>query len=224
MTQTVWALGQILERKDNAARIADPSLWRWDKEASQPKGWNKTTAEWREVLGRLDSDTDQLNKTWNGTKIEWLDGALRKKVFKVTLLLVLATYTRAIWKERCIKQFDGKRAARPITRILEEGCTVSRELVAAAPHENRRETATKALADMKLLTENSRNQEIRLSLISHWLRRSDEDLNYGNGWNSGNEALSSKGERSMSNERIEERTPKDGIGELEREMEHLGFV
>ncbi|KAL2635912.1 hypothetical protein R1flu_007391 [Riccia fluitans] len=107
---------------------------------------------------------------------------------------------------------------------MEEGCTVSRELVAAAPHENRREIARRALAYMELLTENSRHQEIRQSLISHWRRRSDEDPNYENGWNSGNEALSSKGGGSMSNKRIEERQPDEGIGELEREMEHLGFV
>ncbi|KAL2608905.1 hypothetical protein R1flu_027478 [Riccia fluitans] len=147
-TLTVWALGQILVRRDNAGRIADPSLWGWDNEEQQAKGWFKMTSEWRDILGKQDPGMEQLNKTWN---VEWRP-----------------EHWKDFWA--------------------------------------------------------SRKEEMQERLRSHSRQCNADDPNEEDEREFDNEESSSDEERSMINNRNEERDQENGIEELEDEMECLGFV
>ncbi|KAL2650715.1 hypothetical protein R1flu_018843 [Riccia fluitans] len=116
----------------------------------------------------------------------------------------------------------------PVVGILEEGRTLCRGLAAAAPSENRRENrreiVVRASAYLELMTEASRKKEIQMRLNSRSHLCSTDDSNEEEGRESGNEELSSDEERSMNNDRNEERALEEGIGELEDEMGRLGFI
>ncbi|KAL2643335.1 hypothetical protein R1flu_010922 [Riccia fluitans] len=97
-----------------------------------------------------------------GNFVEQVESALRTKETKVTWLLIIACFSRTVWRERCLMQFDKKWASKPMSKILEDCRNVSKELACAAPSVNRKLIAERASNYLELLEDSIAREEDKM--------------------------------------------------------------
>ncbi|KAL2631613.1 hypothetical protein R1flu_016299 [Riccia fluitans] len=114
--------------------------------------------------------------------------------------------------------------ARPVPQILEECCTLGRELAAAAPNERRREIAIRATTYLELMLETSRKKEIQVRINRCRRLVSTEELIRPEEGDSADEETQSAEEGSVNDDLSKTRSQINGIGPLEEELGRLGFV
>ncbi|KAL2643410.1 hypothetical protein R1flu_010997 [Riccia fluitans] len=104
---------------------------------------------WQEIIKIGQSHLPEQIPT--GCLAEWIDGLLRLKEVKTPLLLILVSFSRTIWKERCLVQFENRRSCKPIRRILQESSNLRSEIAYVAERKGLKDNAGKSVAYLKLI-------------------------------------------------------------------------
>ncbi|KAL2634323.1 hypothetical protein R1flu_005802 [Riccia fluitans] len=102
---------------------------------------------------------------------------MRAKETKVTWLLIIACFSRTIWCECCLMQFDKKWASKPMSKILEDCRNVSRELASAAPSINRKLIAERTSNYLELLADSIAREEDKMDFDRLCLEPSRSECN-----------------------------------------------
>ncbi|KAL3693314.1 hypothetical protein R1sor_006965 [Riccia sorocarpa] len=146
-SQIMWILrSKVLGKSSDTKQLMDQSAWQWQKEDKVMEGWNHPTVIWRAFLKQPPDSKDKLNARWDNivgkevdiystggpraaNLLEWMDYSLGKSGAETTAALLFISHTRAVWKERCKSQYEGKELTRPSKVIVAESMNLSLELI-----------------------------------------------------------------------------------------------
>ncbi|KAL2642555.1 hypothetical protein R1flu_010142 [Riccia fluitans] len=143
------------------------------------------------------------------------------KEVKTPLLLIVISFTKTIWRERCLLQFENRRSCKPVMKIIEESNKLGREIDYVATYRGRKEGMENAVTYLNLI-----EVELEKELSSYQFnrRRMNEDGDDGSTRDEFSCPTSIGTNTEGAQTENTSRSQCANLDQLQHELENLGFT